>query len=168
MTSSLRQFAFCLVGLALSGCGYQAIGTDDVYRDDVTSVSVTAATNATDRPEVAAALTDALVRELEQRTPYRVTNASSADTLLEVAIVNVNTGTPLRSRDTGFPQVSSLDVVAEATWTDLRDGRTLLRLSGVEGQAERFDTLGEGVPVTERSASEALAARIVDEMAARW
>ncbi|MEM1013394.1 MAG: LPS assembly lipoprotein LptE [Planctomycetota bacterium] len=157
-----------LLSTLLAGCAYGPLEADEAYRDDVATVAVAAAVNAAPRPEVSAAVSDALVREVEQRTPYRVADVERADTLLEVTIREVDVGTPLRSRNTGFPQVSSLDVIAEATWTDLRDGQTLLRLSGIRGESEHFPEYGEGVPVSERSAAEALAERIVDEMAARW
>jgi len=167
-TDVLRPL-LALAWLLAGGCGYGFVGDDGLWRDDVATIAVAAAGDLSGgdddlRPMVTAAL----VGEVEARAPYRVADVERADTLLEVVVRSTDTDIAVRSRRTGFPQFATRTLVADATWTDLRTGEVLLELRGLPADAQRFPTFGEGAPVAGRLASERLAQRVVDEMAARW
>jgi hypothetical protein len=154
--------------VVLTGCGYTPLSPEEAFPQDVATVAVAAVANTTDRTDLSSSLTAALVRTVEIETPYRIADIGTADTLLEVTIREVIRDSDLRSRETGFSQIESLLIVADVTWTDLRDGTLLLSLEGVLADRERYPTFGEGLPAAARLASDALAREITDEMAGRW
>src|SRR5690606_22248577 len=117
-----------VLGCVVAGCGYRAGGYDELYRDDVRTVSVAAVARGTHDPQAADALTVALTRQLERATPYRVADVSLADTLLEVTVTGVSRGASLRSRSSGIPEEQVWVITADAVWKDLRTGKVLLEL----------------------------------------
>lgn len=150
------------------GCGYSAVGYSGTHRSDVRTVSVAAVANATYDTQAADALTAALVQRLEKSTPYRVAEASSADTLLEVTMTGVSRGASLRSRSTGIPEEQVWAVTADAVWKDLRTGKVLLELRNFTQTATQYPTFGEGPFIASQQAADGLAEGIVDEMSAKW
>jgi hypothetical protein len=157
-----------LVALSAAGCGYHAIGYEGLSRQDVETVAVPVVANATFDRGMSEPLTAAVVREVEARTPYRIADASFADTLLEVTITGSSVGTLSRDDRTGFPEQQTLALTVDFVWTDLRTGRELLAVEGFTQTADYFATLGEGRSVPRREAAQRLAEGIVDELSGRW
>ena len=164
----MRRWFVLLCLLVIGGCGYRAVTEKGLYRDDVRTVAVTAAASGEDTLELPADVTAAIVRQIEARTPYRLADAATADSLLEVEIRSTRVNVDRRSRTTGLPERAGLEIYGDATWTDLRTGRPLLELEDVRGEAEQFPTLGEGNPTPRRAAAEDFAERLVDDLAGRW
>ena len=113
-------------------------------------------------------LTDALVKAVQARTPYRVAPATEADTLLEVTITDVDRRTTARDRITAVPEEQLYVVRVDLTWKDLRSGKTLTRIEALEQTTTQYQTLGEGIFIASQSAAEQLAAGIVEEMGGAW
>ena len=152
----------------VGGCGYRVVGAQGLYRTDIKTVAIPTVGNATFYRDDSASLTGALVRSLEAKTPYRVTDASDADTLLEVTITDAGRRTQSRNLTTGLPDQQLYVVVVDYTWTDLRTGETLVTRQQVEQVAELYPTLGEGQFIAGQSAAEDLAIGIVEDLAAAW
>lgn len=152
----------------LGGCGYRVTGQTGLYRDDVKTVFVPTVLNRTFSRSDSAQLTDALARQLETRTPYRVADAGTADTSLEVTITQVRRATTSRDRFTALPNEQLYVVVADFTWKDLRTGRILVSREHFEQTAATYATLGEGQFHASQEAAEALAAGIIEELTANW
>jgi hypothetical protein len=161
-----------VVALLVGGCGYRAIGVDGVHREDVQTVAVPAVAlqpmGESADLETPQALTAALVRRIEEATPYRVAPPARADSRLRVTLVRSDVRARSRDRTSGLPSRVQRELRAEVVWTDLRDGRQLLELRNFGQSATRYPTLGEDAFVTRRVAAERLAAAIVDEMGRRW
>ena len=167
MLSGVRSVLLS-VALLLAGCGYKAAGPEATSRPGVETVAVPVVANATNRRDLTDPLTAALVRQIQARTAYEVADAGDADSLLEVTVVDADLRTLGRDRATGLPEQQQLAVTVDLRWTDLRTGRELLAIEGLEQTADFLPTLGEGEFVARQDAAERLAGGIVDELGDRW
>jgi hypothetical protein len=174
----LLPTACCL--LLLTGCGYQQSGSPDpnagksaykwasLYREDIQTVAVPIFTNKDFRRGVEFTLTDALVKQMEAHTPYRVASRDRADTILEGEIVSIDVATMSRDVRTAIPQEQLYIMTVNFRWKDLRSGRILLERKSFQQTASYYATLGEGEFVGSQNSVERLALAIVQEMQADW
>src|SRR3954447_9094481 len=107
----LLPAACCL----LTGCGYQHNGQVDtsgktsykwssLYREDINTVAVPIFANKDFRRGVEFRLSEAVVKQMEAHTPYRVDPRARAGTILEGEIVSVDLSTLSRDVRTSIPQ----------------------------------------------------------------
>ena len=74
LTSDRRMIAsFCLVALLLPGCAAYRFGSATMFRPGIRTVHVPIVRNDTFRLDLGVRLSEALVKEIESRTPYKVT-----------------------------------------------------------------------------------------------
>lgn len=141
-------WAFLVVGMVLggSGCGYRFGFTP---LENVRTIAIPMFENNTFRRGLEMRLTKLVAREIERRTPYRVTSSSRADAVLRGTLVRVDESTLMEETEdgaaaTGFTADSVLasDVVI----------RCKFRLIGSDG------TVLVG-PVTEKRRAEHIVAR---------
>jgi hypothetical protein len=169
------QFALCkLVVISLPGCsssgtvaGYAA---GETYDDSVRTVAVHIFENRTFFRDVEFKLTEALAKELESRTPYKVARAGGADTILTGTVMSVDKRLLSREFTTGVPQEVQVVVVASFEWKDLRTGEIRRKRSRVEGTGEHIPTrpLSEPFEVARHAAVAELAREIVSAMRKDW
>ena len=163
-----RVLAVVTLALLTSGCGYRPAGRGELYREDVQTVSIPIVGNRTFSRSDSAQLTNALVRQIEERTPYRVASQTRADTILEVTITDIRRSTGARNRGTGLPEQQLYIVTSTVSWKDLRSGEVLLRRENFEQTAVLYPTLGETDFIASQDAAERLAKGIVEELAGDW
>jgi hypothetical protein len=166
--------------LALSGCGYSHNGSApaattqgsyrwrSLYREDVKSVAVPIFTNKDFTRGVEFQLTEAIVKELELHTPYKVMPRERADTVLEGEIVEVRRNTISNDARAAIPQEQLYTVRINFIWKDLRTGRILCERRNFEQTATYYATLGEGKYTGQMQNVEKLALGIVQELQADW
>jgi hypothetical protein len=167
-----------VVSSMLAGCGYQTVGSVDnrtggykwssLYREDINTVAVPVFANKDFRRGVEFRLSEAVIKQMEAHTPYRVAPRERADTILEGEIVSVDLSTLSRDVRTSVPQEQLYVVTLNLRWKDLRTGRMLLERKGYQQTAAFYGTLGEGEFVGSQNAIERLALAIVQEMQADW
>lgn len=147
--------------------GYSFAST---FNPTVRTVSVPIFANHTYETGVEAELTEAVVKRLQQDTPWRVTNAPAADTELTGAITDFGLRTISYTRGTGLPQELTYELTVDFSWRDNRSGTVLV-------QREQFRAAGTFVPdrltgeraeVGRREAIGELARAIVDQMRSDW
>jgi hypothetical protein len=159
---------FILLSL-LGGCGHSgSYHWSSLYRSDISTVAVPIFTSKDYHRGVEFELSDALVKKIEEFTPYKVTSREKADTVLEGEIVSIRPLTLTLDPDTATPQEQQYSIVVNFTWKDLRTGKILVSRDGFEQTSTYYPTLGEGQYVAAQSASERLALGIVHEMEAGW
>jgi len=167
--------ASCVMTLALSVAGCASSPTEGyasttTYSEDVTTVSIPIFRNQTFSRDIEFELTDAVIKEIQRRTPYRIVPEGRADTVLEGVIRSVELGQLSRSRSTGLTEEAILSVTIDFEWKDLRTGHTLLSREEFSGQAV-FMPSGpsrEPIELGEFAAVELLARDIVSEMRSEW
>jgi len=167
----LRYIIFGLSILTLlgatGGCGYSH---EPLYPQDVRTVAVPILDNRSFYRRVEGDVTEALVKEIELRTPYKVVPSGEADTQIHATITRVGQGRMSRSRDGGLPQEMELIIRASFQWQDLRSGKTLRQRSGMMATGRYVPTQPATEPyqVAQHAAAQRLAQKIVAVMGANW
>jgi hypothetical protein len=162
-----------LGALMLCGCGSDpskgwVIGT--AYNTDVKTVAIPVVQNDTFDREVGYLLTNALIREVETRTPWRVTSETVADTLLNVTITEVKLRALSQSRLTKLDQEVAVQMTVDWDWERMDDSSTITGWEGM-GTAGMFfpsNPLGEPIELGRLESVELMARAIVDRMAESW
>ncbi len=80
----LLSAACCLL---LSGCATYHFGNASLFPPDVNTVYVPMAESRSFRPDLGEALTEAIDKEIEKQTPYKVVGSPNADSVLTVKLV---------------------------------------------------------------------------------
>ena len=158
--------------LLLSGCGY-TIGNGFV--PDVKTVSVPIFENDTFRRGIEVQLTEAVQKEIQQRTPYRLAKGLEADTRLTGRIVQVRKDV-LGENKFDDPRELQLGLMIVAKWENLRTGEVLavqeVPLSPtaipLTTQTQFAPEMGQSLATGNKDAVDQLARRIVNMMETPW
>lgn len=140
------------------------------FRTDVKSVSVPVWVNKTFYHGLETKLAQALVTEISKSTPYRITSADGAGSVLEGTITSVEMRKLSTSQDTGLVQELSLEVVCDFTWKDNRSGKVLTARKNFSA-ARSFapvQGVGQRIEVGEDAAVQQLAVDVVGVMRSGW
>lgn len=157
----------------LAGCaadptvGYSTLST---FPTQVNSVAVTIFRNTTFERDIEFHLHDALLKELEARTPYRVTRSGRADSILTGRIVSIERDRLSKSPTTGLSQEVLLKVSIDFEWKDVRTGRVLVERKAFTADSVFMPSapVGEPIELGQFAVVEKLARDIVNEMRADW
>lgn len=167
------QLVTCLV--ALAGCmGYQ-VGAGSLYAPDITTVYVPMIDSDSYRRDLGERLTEAVIKEIELKTPYKVVSTPDADSILSARLIT-DTRRTLIENAYDDPRLSETELRAEVNWLNRR------RLPIVPMQAvpvppqlveiSQTSTLvpesGQSVATSQQQAIERLAQQIVSTMEAPW
>jgi hypothetical protein len=163
----------CLVGTG--GCAAYRFGPQSLYRSDIRTVHVPVIRNDTFRHDLGVRLTEAVIKEIELRTPYDVTSDPAADSVLRCRVVN-ETKRVLTETATDDPRAVEAVVGVRADWVS-RNGEMLMQnavasaddLAISFGQDVRFvPEAGQSIDTATQEAIDDLAQRIVSQMELRW
>jgi hypothetical protein len=156
-----------LLALTLSACGYS---TRELFPTEYRSVAVPIFENRTFYRGIEYDMTEAFVKELEQRTPYITLDAGTADTLVRGSVVGLETRQLSRTREAGLPQEVEVTLLVDFTWTDQRTGTVLVdrrRLASV-GRYVPTQPVGERLDLGQRAAVQRTAQDLVSAMRGDW
>jgi len=165
--------------LLAAGCGYNQSGSsrnklesgyhwNSLYREDVQTVAVPIFTNREYRRGLEFRLTEAVIKQLEARAPYKVVSRERADTILEGEVTSMTLGTISRDWETNLPRETQITLQVDFVWKDLRSGRILCQRKGLQMATVYYQTLGEGEFVGSQETIERMAYAIVQELQADW
>ncbi|MFK8112918.1 MAG: LPS assembly lipoprotein LptE [Rubripirellula sp.] len=175
MSRPIASLPLLILLAVTSGCAAYQFGSATMFRPGIRTVHVPVVRNDTFRHDLGERLSAALIREIESRTPYKVTGDPNADSTLTCRVVN-ETKSVLTETDTDDPRALDAAVGVRATWTG-RGGELLMQNSVVPtgdlaidfGQDARFvPEAGQSIDTATQMAIEKLAARIVSQMEIRW
>ena len=162
------QVILALVGvLGALGCGYSH---QELFPPEYETVAVPIFQNRSFYRDVETDLTEALIKQIELRTPYKVVAPARADTVIEGTIVSITQRLLSRGRGTGLPQELEVLIEVNLHWKDLRTGDLIRHREG-------FASVGRYIPrppllepfqVAQHEAVQRLAREIVDLMEADW
>ncbi len=155
------------VGTLTSCAGYQYA---QLYPEGYATVAVPVFENQTFERGVAYDLTEALVKEIEQRTPYKVADADRADTLLRGTVTRVQRRQLSRTPIGGLPQEVEVEIAIDFEWEDLRRGGTLVSRRGFTsvGRYVPAQPLGEDFSQGRQAAADRAARDVVEAMRSPW
>jgi len=159
--------AALLLPTLLAGCGYKH---EELFREDVRTVAVHVFENRSFYRGVEFDLAEALTKEVELRTPYKVTDAGGSDTLLEGRITSVRQKQLSRIFEGGVPQEMEVVISVDFVWKELRTGRALRERRGFEAVGRYIPTapVNEPFEVGQHEAVEQMATEIVSVMRSDW
>jgi hypothetical protein len=152
---------------ALPSCGYSH---KELYPADVRTIAVPIFANRTFYQGAEFDLTEALTKEIETRTPYKVVREANADSALTGTITSIEQTRLSRVREGGVPQEMEFRVAVNFEWKNLRTGKVLRERRG-------FTSVGRYVPTRpvsetyftgQHDAAQLTAERIVSEMRGDW
>lgn len=172
---SRRRLAVCaaVAAVGLAGCsadptrGYSFSST---YDAQVRSISVPIFTNDTFATGLEVRLTEAIIKEIRQETPWRVVSSSAAATTLTGSIDEVELERLTRQRETGLTQEQALRVTVSFDWVDNRTGQTRVsrqRFMAVSSFVPHHG-VGEPLEIAEYGVVDELARDIVGELRSDW
>ncbi|MCE9529290.1 MAG: hypothetical protein K8R36_24850 [Planctomycetales bacterium] len=167
---------YCLLPIAfsllfLSGCAGWHVGNRSLYRPDITTVHVPMVQSDSFRRNLGERLTEMIVREIELKTPYKVVDAASADSVLAVRIASENKKVLSETRNDDVRDMEA-DFFAQMSWTDRRGdlisggGRIPFAplLMNVGQQANFVPEGGQSLVTAQQEALQRLAEQIVGQM----
>jgi hypothetical protein len=159
----------------IAGCSSDGRGgytTSSQYRPGIQTVAVDVWGRGKDvyRRDIEMRVTEAVVKRIEQDTPYKVTVKSRADTLLVGTIDSVEQRTLSFSTDTGLPRETELMFTISFVWKDLRTGKTLVEKKAmtVSGRYTREDPITEDFFQGSENVINRLARQVVEQMEQPW
>ena len=167
----LAMSALCMI----SGCAGYRVGSASLYNPNVRTIYIPVVRNETFRHDLGVQLTEALQKEVELRTPYKVVADPSADSTLTCRITS-QTKRVIVEANTDEPRALENMLSVELTWTD-RQGNLLmenrfvplgeLAFSFIQG-SDFIPEAGQSIATSQLRAMEQLAQQIVNQMEIRW
>jgi Lipopolysaccharide-assembly len=170
---SLNLLAVCLP--VLVGCARYQVGAGSLYAPDIATVYVPMIESDSYRRDLGERLTEAVVKEIELKTPYKVVGTPDADSILSVHLLGDSRRTIVEN---GFddPRLSEVAMYSEVSWLNRRRQPIApVQTLGLPPELVRIDQtsnlipeVGQSVAVSEQQAIERLAEQIVGTMEAPW
>lgn len=178
MTIALTGFRLVLASLLvltlqLPGCSTdprEGYSSASAWPSQYRSVSVPMIANRTYARELPAQLTEAIVKQLESTTPYKVTGQGAADTLLRGTITDVRLQEISKSLVTGLGEEVAVRVTLDYEWLDLRTGKPIVARNGFVGTAVFIPSrpTHEPLELAGFEVVQQLSREIVDSLQGEW
>lgn len=157
-----------------TGCACYRSGTDSLYPADIKTVYVPVFRSRSFRPFLGERLTEAVVKEIDEKTPFRVVTANP-DSVLEGEIV-AETKRVVVKAPTDEAREYEVNFTVQVTWTDsrgatLRDTQSVAIPASLVSVMETTGTVaevGQSLSSQQQKAIEQLAEQIVGLMEVPW
>lgn len=176
MPRARRASLWLLAAFALSaGCAGYQVGTESLYAPGIRTVYVPVFDSVSFRRNLGERLTEAVIKEIELKTPYKVVGRPPADTILTGRIVSEGKSTIIPG-NVGGPRESEVRLTVEVVWIDghgnpIRASGPIALPSGIETVTETADVLpeyGQSIATGHQQAIHRVAEQIVGMMEAPW
>ncbi len=145
----------CALSLVLTGCAAYQIGNLSLYPQEIRTVYVPVFRSDSFRRGLGERLTEAVVKEIEAKTPYKVVSEAKADSVLSGRIVS-ETKRVVVPDLTGDARELQVGMRVEVSWCD-RKNRQLSDIRSVPLPDELTDVTGTGNLVPEVGQSDVTA-----------
>lgn len=165
--------ALAVAGLA--GCAGYQIGNHTLYPADIHTVYVPVFASNSFRRQLGERLTEAVIKEIELKTPYKVVGDPNADSILSGRITGETKRVLVENRF-DEPREVETNLQVQVQWLDRQ--RNLIRqmepvpvppeLVSITESATLIPEVGQSVAVAHQQAISRLAQQIVSMMEAPW
>lgn len=164
-----------LVALSAAGCAGYRVGTDSLYSTEIHTVYVPMFQSVSFRRNLGEMLTEAVIKEIQLKTPYTVVAHPPADTILTGRIVGDNRRTVVPS-PVGGPREAEVMFYVEVSWIDNR-GKVLCpsnpipvpaAILAINDSASVVPEYGQSIATGQQEAIHRVAQQIVGTMEAPW
>ncbi|HZZ27823.1 MAG TPA: LptE family protein [Pirellulales bacterium] len=169
----LLPSAFCLL-LFLSGCATYHFGNASLFPPDISTVYVPMVESHSFRPGLGEALTEAIGKQIEKETPYKVVGSPNADSVLTAKLVrDTKRVTDLNRFDEA--RDTEVNYQVQVTWIN-RKGDVIYNgavplppeFTTIGASAQYIPEYGQSYATSEYQVVEKLAKQIVDLMERPW
>lgn len=169
------RLAFGLLLLLTPSCASYQLGPQGLYPAHIRTVHVPIFQSDSYRRGLGEWLTEAVVKEIERRTPYKVVGPDQADSILQGRIVADNKNV-LFENQLDEPRQLEVGLQVEITWTDAAGGTVLdcatIPAPALAAQITQTATFipeaGQSITTAQQEAIRDLARQIVNQMEAWW
>lgn len=160
---------------ATAGCASYRVGHQSLYRPDVRTVFVPVFESDSLRPHMGERLTEAVIREIQTRTPYKVVATPDADSTLSGAIVRENKRVFARNKYNDSRGIVE-ELSAEVRWVNCQ-GDVLMQTTSIPFAPMGLNTVsnsyfipeaGQSLATAQQDAIAQLARQIVGQMEVWW
>jgi hypothetical protein len=169
MTRIIYTLCFFLLASCASDptLGYSSAS---LYAPQFKSVAVPILQNDSMVREMEFKLTDALIKEIESRTPYQILSEQYADTLLTGTITAVTLRTISQSRVTALDNEVMITVTMDFEWLNLQSGGRIIGRRDFSSSALFVPSRPSSEPIEmgQFAVVSQLSQDIVDQMQASW
>jgi hypothetical protein len=140
------------------------------YDASVRTVGVPIFANQTFARGTELTLTDAIIKQIQQQTPWRVVSPERADTVIEGAITNAELGLLSNDPRTGLTEEQTYRLTVRYSWRDNRTGETRVARENFSATGVFAPSRGAGerIEIGQRDAIDELARDIVATMRSAW
>lgn len=164
--------AFAGLWLLASGCGYN-VGAP--YSTEIRTVHVPTFTTDSFRRGFELQLTEAVQKQIQLRTPYRLAKEPGAETRLSGRVMSISKRVPNQTKFDD-PRELEMQYGIEVKWEDTRTGQTLAERSlPLPGNVIQLLTdvsfapeTGQSLATAQQQAADQLARQIVGMMEVPW
>ncbi len=175
---TLARVGFAMFAAAIpigfAGCASDptaGYSMQETFREDIRTIAVPIFTNTTFYRDVQYELADALIKQIESQTPWKVVGSQGkADTLLRGTITDVSIRRLSKSPTTGLAEEDTLTITVNFEWRDQRTGETLVERRAFAGSGLFVPTITSNEPIElgRAAAVQVLANDIVGSMRTTW
>ncbi|MCE9607160.1 MAG: hypothetical protein K8U03_19925 [Planctomycetia bacterium] len=171
----VRRAVALLSAVCLLGCAPYRIGTDSLYSCKIRTVYVPIFESASFRRNLGERLTEAVQKEIERRTPYKVVSSPDADSILTCKILTEAKGVSVEA-PTDEPRELTYFFTIGVNWVN-RDGvviqeMTPIALPGALMQLMNTSTfypeVGQSISTAQQDSMNRIARQIVGMMESPW
>lgn len=140
------------------------------FDTSIRSVAAPMWQNETFHHGLEARITEAVVKEIQRATPWRVAPVGEADTTLTGTLQRVEIRRLSTGRVSGLAEEISVELTIDYTWKSGRTGKTLASRKGLRVVESFVPALGVGerIEVGETAAVDAVARAVVNSMRSGW
>jgi hypothetical protein len=169
------RIAASLLMLSLAGCVGYRVGTRSLHAPDVSTVCVPMIESDSYRRDLGERLTEAVVKQIESTTPFKVVSTPDADSVLSARLIS-DTRQTLGETAYDDPRVYETGVHAEVTWLNRRrqpicPPQTVPlppELINIDQTSTLIPEVGQSVVTAQQQAIQRLAQQIVSTMEEPW
>ncbi len=141
------------------------------YDDSIKTVAVNMFENRTFSPGLEVDLTDAVIKEIQRRTPWRVTSSDRADAVLSGAITSARLRALSTSPATGMVQEMGVELSIDFDLRHAASGRSIIARKDFKAMDTFVPTHASGqerLSVGELGAAQRLGSDLVAELRNTW
>ena len=144
--------------------------SSSLYPKQYQSIAIPIFQNSTMTRDVEFMLTDAIIKEIQVRSPYRVVDKHVAETILTGTITSLKLSTLSRSRTTGLDNEVLFKVVIDFEWYDQVNGNRIVGRKNFASSAVFIPSRPSSEPleIGQFAVVQQLASDIIDQMQASW
>ncbi len=171
----LAAYVALIGGTFTAGCATWGIGPAGLYPSEIRTVYVPMFESASFRRNLGEQLTEAVVKQIELRTPYKVVPNARADSVLSGRITG-ETKRILIESPTDEPRELQVNLEVQVSWVD-RSGQVLRppgsvpmppELVTIGASASAVPEVGQSIATAHQQAIDRLARQIVALMETPW